>query len=87
MVQKLNGLMRDADLINITKQTFTAPFGPLGGAGELFAEDYKLLSSSTQLLITSVFNVPKVKVKKNCTLMVEEFKSHQAYMTIPVCLG
>jgi hypothetical protein len=36
MVQKSNGLMREAGLSNVTKQTFTAPFGPWEGkAGEL----------------------------------------------------
>jgi hypothetical protein len=88
MVQNLDGLMREEGLTNITKQTFTAPFGSWGGkAGELFAGNFKLLSSSAQPLITSVFNVPKEEVEKNCTLMMEEFESYQAYMTIYVYLG
>jgi SAM-dependent methyltransferase len=88
MVHHLDELMREVGLINVTKQTFTAPIGPWGGrAGELFAEDSRLLNSSLQPAITSVFKVPKEEVEMNCTLMVEEFKTYQAYTTIHVYLG
>jgi ubiquinone/menaquinone biosynthesis C-methylase UbiE len=88
MAQNLDELMREAGLIDVTKQIFAAPFGPWGGkVGELFAEDYKLANSSLQPFITSVFNVPKEEVERNGELMMEEFKSHQAYLNIYVYLG
>jgi hypothetical protein len=88
IVQNLDELMREAGLINVTKQTFFAPIGPWGGrAGELFAEDLRLGSNSIQPLVTSVFNVSKEDVDRNCTLMMREFKSHQTYMKIYVYLG
>jgi hypothetical protein len=88
MVENLDELMREAGLINVTKQTFVAPFGPWGGrVGELFAEDYRLGSSSIQPVVAKVFNVPEDEIEKNCTLMMEEFKSHQAYMNVHVYLG
>jgi hypothetical protein len=65
MAQNLEGLMREAGLVNVTRQIFTAPFGSWGGrAGELFAEDYRLASSSIQPLVTSVFNISKEEVEK-----------------------
>jgi ubiquinone/menaquinone biosynthesis C-methylase UbiE len=88
MVQNLDELMREVGLINVTKKTFTAPIGPWGGkVGELFAEDFRLGSSSIQPFITSVFNVPKEEIERMAALMVEEFKSHQAYVEIYVYLG
>jgi hypothetical protein len=87
-VQNLDKLMREAGLINVTKQTFTGPFGPWGGkAGELFAEDYRLLSSSVQPLIMNTLSVPKEEIERIAALMLEEFKSHQAYLEIYVYLG
>jgi hypothetical protein len=88
MMQNLDELMREVGLINVTKQTFVAPIGPWGGkAGELFAENTKLTSSSIQPLVTSVFNVPKEEVERNGDLMLEEFKTYQAYFDIYVYLG
>jgi hypothetical protein len=88
MVKNLVELMREAGLINVTKQTITAPFGSWGGrAGELFAEDFRLVNSSFQPLFTSVFGVSKEEVERNTALMMEEFKSHQAYIEIYVYLG
>jgi hypothetical protein len=87
MVQNLNELMREVGLINVTKQTFVGPFGSWGGrAGELFAEDFRLGRSGLQPLITNVFNVPK-EVERNVDLMVEEFRSHRAYLNVYVYLG
>jgi ubiquinone/menaquinone biosynthesis C-methylase UbiE len=84
----LDELMKEEGLINVTKQTFTIPLGSRGGrAGELFAEDYRLLSSSFQPFITKLFNVSKEEVEKNCALMVEEFKSYQVNIVIYVYLG
>jgi hypothetical protein len=88
MAQDLDRLMREAGLINVTKQIFTAPIGPWGGkAGELFAESFRLASGSAQPFIMNVFNVSKEEVDRNCTLMMEEFKSRQTYMHIYVYLG
>jgi hypothetical protein len=88
MTQNLDELMREVGLINVTKQTFTAPIGPWGGkAGELFAEDFKLLSSSGQPFITNVLGVPKEEVERIATLMMEEFKTYQTYLNIYVYLG
>jgi hypothetical protein len=88
MAQNLNELMREAGLTNVTKQTFTTPLGPWGGrAGELFAEDFRLGSSALQPLFTNALGVPKEEVERNCALMVEEFKSHQACLNIYVYLG
>jgi ubiquinone/menaquinone biosynthesis C-methylase UbiE len=88
VVHNLDELMHKAGLINVTKQTITAPIGPWGGkAGELFAQDYKLISNAIQPLIASVFNVPKEEIENNCALMVEEFKSHRTYIYIHVYLG
>jgi hypothetical protein len=88
MVKNLDELMREAGLINVTKQIFTAPFGSWGGrAGELFAENFRLVNSSFQPLFTSVFGVSKEEVERNTALMTEEFKSHQAYIEIYVYLG
>jgi ubiquinone/menaquinone biosynthesis C-methylase UbiE len=88
LMQNLDELMLKAGLINVTKQTFIVPFGTWGGkAGELFAENYRLLSGSIQPLITNVFNVTKEEVERNCTLMVEEFKSHKAHVIMNVYLG
>jgi hypothetical protein len=80
--------MREADLVNVTKQTFVAPIGPWGGkAGGLFAENSRAVSSAIQPLVTSVFNVSKEEVERNCTLALEEFKTHHAYIDIYVYLG
>jgi hypothetical protein len=88
MTRNLDELMREAGLINVTKQNFTASIGPWGGqAGELFAEDFRLVNGSLQPLFTSVFQVSKEGVERNDVLMVEEFKSHQTYMYIYVYLG
>jgi hypothetical protein len=88
MVQNLDELMREAGLINVTKQTIVAPIGPWGGkGGELFAEDFKLISSAIQPLVTGALNVPKEEIESNCTLMIEEFKSYQSYLNIHVYLG
>jgi ubiquinone/menaquinone biosynthesis C-methylase UbiE len=88
MVQHLDELMHEAGLNNVTKQTFTAPIGPWGGkVGKLFAEDYRLVSSSIQPFVTNALHVPKEDVEKNCALMLEEFESHQAYANIYVYLG
>jgi ubiquinone/menaquinone biosynthesis C-methylase UbiE len=88
MGQNLDELMREAGLINVTKQTFTAPIGPWGGrVGELFAEDLRLGHSSIQPFITGVLNVPKEEVERNTALILEEFKSYQPYSNIYVYLG
>jgi hypothetical protein len=88
MAKNLDELMREAGLINITKQTFAAPLGPWGRkAGELFAENSRLGCSSLQPLFTSALGVPKEEVERNTALMQEEFKSHQAYFNIHVYLG
>jgi hypothetical protein len=88
MAQNLDELMHEAGLINVTKQSFTVPIGSWGGrAGELFFEDYRLAAGSMQPLITGVLGVPKEEVERNIALMMEEFKSHQAYSTIYVYLG
>jgi hypothetical protein len=88
MVQNLDELMREAGLINVTKQTFVGPFGSWGGkVGELFAEDYRLLNSSLQPLLTKVLGVPKEEIERHCALMLEEFKTHKAYMNIYVYVG
>jgi ubiquinone/menaquinone biosynthesis C-methylase UbiE len=85
MVPCLDELMREVGLINVTKQIIAIPFGPWGGrVGELFAEDFRLVNSSFQPLFTSVFNVSKEEVERNTALMMEEFKSHQAYFNICV---
>jgi hypothetical protein len=84
----LDELMHEAGLINITKQIFIAPFGFWGGrVGELFAEDYRLGSSSIQPVVAKVFDVSEEEIERNCTLMMEEFESHQAYMYVHVYLG
>jgi hypothetical protein len=76
-MQNLDELMREIGLANVTKQVFTAPIGSWGGkTGELFAEDYRLGSSSLQPLFTSVFNVPKEEVERKSALMVKGFKSY-----------
>jgi hypothetical protein len=88
MVHHLDELMREAGLINVTKQTFIGPIGPWGGkTGELFFENYKLLNTSVQPLYTSVFGVSKEEVERNAALMEEEFKSHQTHIIIHVYLG
>jgi hypothetical protein len=88
MAQNLDELMRESGLINVTKQTFIGPFGPWGGtAGMLFAEDYRLGSSSIQPLLTNALGVPKEEIERKGALMVEEFKTHQAYVVIHVYLG
>jgi ubiquinone/menaquinone biosynthesis C-methylase UbiE len=88
MTQKLDELMHEVGFINVRKQSFIARTGPWGGrAGELFAENAKLLSNSIQPFITDVLNVPKEEVERNCALMMEEFKSHKAYLDIYVYLG
>jgi hypothetical protein len=88
MVQNLDELMREVGLINVTKQTFVGPFGSWGGrAGELFAEDFRLASSSLQPLFTNALGVPKEEAERNGTLGMEEFKSHKAYLNIYVYLG
>jgi hypothetical protein len=88
MAQNLEGLMREVGLINVTKQTFIAPFGPWGGrAGELFAENYRLGSIAFQPLLTNALGVPKEEIERNTDLMMEEFKSRQAYYNVHVYLG
>jgi hypothetical protein len=88
MAQNLDELMRKAGLINVTKQTFKAPFGSWGGkVGELFAENHRLGSISLQPLITNVFGVSEEGAERNRALMLEEFNSHQSYMEIHVYLG
>jgi ubiquinone/menaquinone biosynthesis C-methylase UbiE len=88
LIKNLEELLHEAGLTNVTKQVFTAPFGSWGGkAGELFADDYRIVNNSLQPLITSALGVPKEEVEKNGALMMEEFKSHQAYMNIYVYVG
>jgi hypothetical protein len=88
MTNHLDELMRGAGLINVTRQTVKAPIGPWGGkAGELFSEDFRLLNLSLQPLFTNALGVPKEEVEKNGALMVEEFKSCQAYMDMRIYLG
>jgi hypothetical protein len=88
IIYNLDELMCEAGLINVTKQVFTAPVGPWGGkVGELFAEDFKLISSAIQPLITNVHGMPKEEVERMAALMMEEFESHQAYTPIYVYLG
>jgi hypothetical protein len=88
LIKNLDKLMREAGLINVTKQVFIAPFGSWGGkAGELFAEDYRLVSGTVQPLITSTLGIPKEDVEKNGALMMKEFKSHRAYINIYVYIG
>jgi hypothetical protein len=88
MVNHLDELMREAGLINVTKQTFVGPFDAWGGkAGALFAEDFRLLTSSVQPLITNALSVPKEEYERMAALMLEEFKSHQAHINIHVYLG
>jgi hypothetical protein len=88
MAQNLDELMREAGLTNVMKQTFIGRFGSWGGkAGELFAEDYRLLNDSLQPFFTNLFHVSKEEVERNTALMVKEFESHQAYLNIYVYLG
>jgi hypothetical protein len=88
MVHSLDELMREAGLINVTKQTLTSLLGSKGGrAGELFSKDFRLLNNALQPAITRVFNVPKEDVERNATLMAEEFESYQAYSSAHVYLG
>jgi hypothetical protein len=87
-IEELDGLMREAGLANVTKQTFIGPFGSWGGkAGELFAADYKLASSSARPLITSALGVSKEEHEKKCALMLEEFETYKPYVVIHVYLG
>jgi SAM-dependent methyltransferase len=81
MVHRLDELMREAGLINVTKQTFNVP------AGEFLAENFRLANLSLQPLFTNALGVSKEEVEKNGTLMMEELKSHQAHLTIYVYLG
>jgi hypothetical protein len=88
LMQNLDELMNEAGLTNVTKQTFTAPYGSWGGkAGELFAKDFRLGTNSLQPLFTKALGVPKEEVERNCALAMEELESHQAYMNIYVYLG
>jgi ubiquinone/menaquinone biosynthesis C-methylase UbiE len=88
MGQNLDEWMHEAGLINVTKQTFTVPVGPWGGqAGELFAENYRLGNIALQPLFTNALGVPKEEYEKTTALMLEEFKSHQTYITVYVYLG
>jgi hypothetical protein len=88
MVEKLDELMREVGLINVTKRTFIGPFGLWGGkAGELFAENYKLASSSARPLITNALGVSKEEHERKCALMLEEFKTYRSYIVIHVYLG
>jgi hypothetical protein len=88
IVQDLDKLMREAGLINVTKQIVTVPVGPWGGkAGEFFAEDFRLLNLSLQPLFTNALGVPKEDVEKNGALMIEEFKSCQVYIHMYIYLG
>jgi hypothetical protein len=87
-VNRLDELMHEVGLINITKETFKVPIGSWGEkAGELFAKDYRLGSIALQALFTNTLGVPKEEADKNCILMVEEFESYQAYTTIHVYFG
>jgi ubiquinone/menaquinone biosynthesis C-methylase UbiE len=88
MVHRLDELMREVGLVNVTKQIFTVPIGPWGGkVGELFYEDYKILSSSVQPLFTSTLGVPKEEVERMRALLLEEFKSYSTYSTVYVYVG
>jgi hypothetical protein len=88
MALSLDELMREAGIVNVTKHTFNAPVGPWGGkAGELFFEDLRLVNGSLQPLFTNVLGVPKEEVERNGALMLEEFKSYQAYGVMHVYLG
>jgi hypothetical protein len=88
LIKNLDKLMREAGLINVTKQTLTSLLGSKGGrAGELFSKDFRLLNNALQPAITRVFNVPKEDVERNATLMAEEFESYQAYSSAHVYLG
>jgi hypothetical protein len=87
-MQNLDELMREAGLDHVTKQTIHIPIGPWGGkAGELFAQDLKLGSTSIQPFITAVFQTPKEEVERNNAQMLEEFNTYQAYTTACVYLG
>jgi PAS domain-containing protein len=83
MMQNLDELMHEAGLTNVSKQTFIAPLGSWGEkAGELFAKNAELGISSIQPLFTNALGVPKEEVERIGALMVEEFKSHRAYLNI-----
>jgi ubiquinone/menaquinone biosynthesis C-methylase UbiE len=87
-VQHLDELMHEAGLIHVTKQTVIAPIGPWRGeTGELFAENYKLLSGSLQPYITNALGIPKEEIERNSALMMEEFKSHESYLEICIYFG
>jgi hypothetical protein len=88
MAQNLDELMREVGLINVEKHVFAAPVGPWGGrVGELFAEDARLLNNAIQPFVTKMLNIPKEEVERNGNLMVEEFKSHEAYFNLYVYFG
>jgi hypothetical protein len=88
LMHHLDELMREAGLINVTRQTVRAPIGPWGGkAGELFFEDFRLLNGSLQPSFTNTLGVPKEEVEENGALLVEEYRSCQTYMDIYVYLG
>jgi SAM-dependent methyltransferase len=88
MVDRLDVLMREAGLVNVTTQSYVIPFGDWGKQiGLIFAEDYRLLIESLEPLFIDVLCIPREQVEATLALTLEEFKHTRAHMMLYVHLG
>jgi hypothetical protein len=88
MADRLDVLMREAGLVNVTKQSYVIPFGDWGKqVGQLFAEDHRLLIESLEPLFIDILSIPREQVEATLALIPEEFKHTQIYITLYVYLG
>jgi hypothetical protein len=88
LADRLDVFLEEARFVNIRKIVYRFPFGCWGGrAGQLFAQDFRLLNYSLIPLFTKVFNISSEVVKANTEQAMKELEEYQAYAEFYVYVG
>jgi hypothetical protein len=88
IVSRLDELMKNAGLLNVTKQTYILPLGDWGGkAGKLFEEDLRLLIPSIQKYIADTVGVTEEEVEAVAKATMEEAAHYRSHNILYVYLG
>jgi hypothetical protein len=80
-------LARNIDL-NVEKTVYRFPVGHWGGgAGQLFAQDFRLFNCSLKPLLAKVFNISDEVVETNIENVMKELENHHTYAEFYVYVG
>jgi hypothetical protein len=88
LADRLDVFLEKAGFVNVEKTVYRFPVGHWGGgAGQLFAQDFRLFNCSLKPLLAKVFNISDEVVETNIENVMKELENHHTYAEFYVYVG